>query len=80
MPYIECSLPRLRKNAFRIKGYFYAMLQYILALPPNERFEFLLNASDTFISNKKYNPLRDELDIMPLKEIQARLEKFDSIA
>lgn len=80
VPYVNISLQRLDSNLDRISGYFYLALQRLLLMSPSDRQGFLLRGSDKFNSNKRYNDIRDELDILPLKDLQQRLQEFNLIA
>lgn len=61
VPYVKCSLHRLDKNMERISSYMYLALIRLFSMEPKERQRYILNASDKFMKNKKYNSVRDEL-------------------
>lgn len=60
--YIKCTLSRLEKNARNIKGYFYAIGQYLNTLPLDERVRFMQEARENYESKPRYNTLRDEIE------------------
>lgn len=62
VPYIKCTLSLLEKNARNIKGYFYAIGQYLNTLPLDERVKFMKEARDNYESKARYNTLRDEIE------------------
>lgn len=62
MPYVKASLHRLDKNMDRISSYVYIILMRLFAMDPKERQSYIVQASDKFMKNKKYNSLRDEFD------------------
>ncbi len=46
----------------RISSYMYLVLMRLFSMEPKERQAYILNASDKFMKNKKYNSIRDEFD------------------
>ncbi len=46
----------------RISSYMYLVLMRLFSMEPKERQAYIVNASDKFMKNKKYNSIRDEFD------------------
>ncbi len=40
----------------------YLVLMRLFSMDPKERQAYIINASDKFMKNKKYNSIRDEFD------------------
>lgn len=62
VPYVKASLHRLDKNMDRISSYVYIILMRLFSMAPSERQSYIVQASDKFMKNKKYNSIRDEFD------------------
>lgn len=78
VPYIKCTLSRLEKNARNIKGYFYAIGQYLNTLPLDERVRFMREARDNYESKARYNTLRDEIEELNILNKMKRDLMFSS--
>lgn len=78
VPYVKCTLSRLDRNMDRISSYVYITMLRLFSLSKDDRLRYMLNASDKFHKNKKYNLLRDEFDELPVDNLASRI--FDAIA
>jgi len=73
VPYVRDRLNRLDNNMDRIKGYLYSALLRLASLSRAERRRYLLDASNKFYKNMKYNELRDEFDDLPVSDLAHRV-------
>lgn len=62
VPYVNTSMKSLDKNMSRISSYVYLVLMRLFSLPPDVRKQYIVDGSDKFNKNKRYNSIRDEFD------------------